>query len=588
MSFTTRPTLRGAGGAVSAGHYLAATIGAEVLWEGGNAADAAVAMGFALQILEPHMNGPAGEVPIIFYDADSSEYHVICGQGAAPSAASFDKYDSLGIDRIPGSGLLGATVPGAFGAWCELLERFGSLTFERVAAPALQLARRGFPNYGFLRDTLLLLEKKFKKLWPSSAELYLPIPALGAQVRNLKWAENLESLIVASKAPGKTRDQGIREARQSFYCGKIAEEIEKFMEIPAPDDFGNISQGFLSASDMARYKTSVESSISLAYRDATVHKCSFWSQGPVFLQQLQLLAGFDLRLMGAGTAETLHTIIEVAKLAFADREASYGDPRFSQIPEELLLSSVYAEERRALVDASYASFEQRPGLGKLPSGWPWIEAGETVSAEPQAFLASKGRGDTTHLDAVDARGNLVSATPSGAWIMSSPVIPDLGFPIGTRAQMFSLDPEHPNCVEPDKRPRTTLTPSMAELPDGRKIAFGTPGGDQQDQWTLQFFLELVDFNPSQELQAAIDAPTVHSLHMPSSFYPRTAKPGWLAAESRIDAESIAGLSKRGHRIVQSGPWEHGRVMAVTHNPESGLCEAASSPRGSVAYSIVLP
>lgn len=588
MSFTTRPTLRGSGGAVSAGHYLASTIGAEILWEGGNAADAACAMGLALQVLEPHMNGPAGEVPIIFFDAKTSKYHVICGQGVSPASASVDKFVSLGLDRIPGSGLLGATVPGAFGAWCELLERFGTTTFERIATPALRLAREGFPNYGFLRDTLHLLSNKFKKFWPSSAEVYLPVSDIGDKVQNLKWADTLESLILISKSPGKSRDQGIRKVRDSFYCGKIAEEIESFMKIPACDDFGNLSRGLLSASDMSRHKTPVEQSVSLVYRNSTVHKCSFWSQGPVFLQQLQLLAGFDLSSMGSGTPDTLHTIVEAAKLAFADREACYGDPQFSQIPEKLLLSEEYAEKRRILLNNDEVSFGQRPGVGRLPAGWPWIEEGETVPAEPQAFAASKGRGDTTHLDAVDTQGNMVSATPSGAWIMSSPVIPSLGFPLGTRAQMFSLDPDHPNCVEPNKRPRTTLTPSMAELQDGRRIAFGTPGGDQQDQWTLQFFLEIVDFDPSQELQAAIDAPTVHSLHMPSSFYPRTAKPGWMAAESRIDAECIADLSKRGHRIVQSGPWEHGRVMAVTRNPDSGLCEAASSPRSGIAYSIVLP
>ncbi len=295
-----------------------------------------------------------------------------------------------------------------------------------------------------------------------------------------------------------------------------------------------------------------------------------------------------MRGMGADSAETLHTLIEAAKLAFADRDACYGDPRFAEVPLDELLSPVYAEKRRALIDPDRASFEQRPGLGAYPEGWPWIEEGDAVPAEPQAFAAAKGRGDTTHLDAVDKSGNLVAATPSGAWIMSSPVIPDLGIPIGTRAQMFSLDSNHPNRVEPGKRPRTTLTPSMAELPDGRRIAFGTPGGDQQDQWTLQFFLQLADFSEDGDLQGAIDAPTVHSLHMPSSFYPRTAQPGWLGAEARLPAESIAGLVERGHRVTRSGPWEHGRVMAVTHHSESGQCEAASSPRSVVAYSVVLP
>jgi gamma-glutamyltranspeptidase/glutathione hydrolase len=344
----------------------------------------------------------------------------------------------------------------------------------------------------------------------------------------------------------------------------------------------------LVASDLAGYHGSVEACASVDYRGGRVYKCPPWSQGPVFLQQLRLLERFDLAAMEAATTDALHTLVEVAKLAFADREACYGDPDFSDVPLDRLLSRSYAEERVGLIDPDKASLEQRPGLGAYPAGWPWVEEGEPVPAEPQAFAASKGRGDTTHLDAVDAQGNLVAATPSGAWIMSSPVIPELGFPIGTRAQMFSLDPRHPNRVEAGKRPRTTLTPSLADLPDGRRMAFGTPGGDQQDQWTLQFLLQLIDFAPEGDLQQAIDAPTVHSMHMPSSFYPRTAQPGWLGAESRLPAETIAGLAERGHRVLRSGAWEHGRVMAVTHRPDTGQCEAASSPRSVVAYSIVLP
>ncbi len=279
-------------------------------------------------------------------------------------------------------------------------------------------------------------------------------------------------------------------------------------------------------------------------------------------------------------------MIECAKLAFADRESCYGDPLFAKVPIDELISDAYAEGRRALVDSEQASFELRPGRGRLPTGWPWVSDRPVVPTEPQAFAAA-GRGDTTHCDAVDATGNLVSATPSGAWISSSPVIPALGFPVGQRAQMFVLDPEHPNAIAPGKRPRTTLTPSMARQPDGRMMAFGTPGGDQQDQWTLQFFLELAEFG-ERDLQAAIDAPTVHIHHMPDSFYPRVAQPGVVGAEARIDRETIEGLSRRGHIVRASGAWEHGRVMAVTHDPVTGLCEAASSPRSGVAYSAVLP
>ncbi len=353
------------------------------------------------------------------------------------------------------------------------------------------------------------------------------------------------------------------------------------------DVSGQAHAGLLSAHDLATYEGSVEEPVSVAYRGARVFKCPPWSQGPVFLQQLRLLEGFDLGAMGFQTVDTLHTWLECAKLAFADRDACYSDPRFAKVPLEELLSDDYSAQRRKLVDPERASLELRPGLGQLPAGWPLLGDEPSVPVEPEAFAVARGRSDTTHLDAVDRQGNLVSATPSGGWIPSSPVIAELGFPIGTRAQMFVLDPEHPNALAAGKRPRTTLTPSLAQLEDGRRIAFGTPGGDQQDQWTVQLFLNLVDFG-MEDLQQAIDAPTLHSLHMPSSFYPRQAQLGVVAAEARIPDDVIAGLEARGHRVRQSGPWAHGRVMAVTHDPARAVAEAAASARNGTAYASALP
>ncbi len=599
MAFTTRPTLCGYGGAVSAGHYLATSIGARVLAEGGNAADAACAMGFALQVLEPHMNGPAGEVPILYYEASSEHCHAISGQGRAPAAATIEVFEQLGRDRIPGSGLLAATVPAAFDAWCVLLERFGTLSFDAVSAPARGLAEAGFPLYAYLRNTLVAAEEKFQRLWPTSAALYSPVPPLGARLRNPAWAETLGRLADAERDARGGREQGIRAARDAFYRGWVAEQIDAFVRRPAADDEGQSNAALLNADDLASYQAEIEEPVSLDYRGTRVFKCAPWSQGPVFLQQLRLLEGFDLAAMGFASADALHVIIEAAKLAFADRDANYGDPRFVDVPLERLLSAEYADERRAFIDLGTASLEFRPGLGSYPAGWPWVDdnvvpgAGDEWWQEPAAFAAARGRGDTTHLDAVDREGNLVAATPSGAWVQSSPVIPSLGFPIGTRAQMFCLDPDHPNALAPGKRPRTTLTPSLAHVADGRTIAFGTPGGDQQDQWTLQFMLQLTDFAPEQgngraDLQAAIDAPTVHTSHLPSSFYPRLAQQGWMAAETRIGEDAIAELERRGHRVARSGPWEHGRVVAVARDPDSGLCEAAASPRSQVAYAGVLP
>ena len=456
-----------------------------------------------------------------------------------------------------------------------------------MTGPARDLAARGFPMYPFLHVVLKLVEERFRDEWPSSAAVYLPLRAPGERQTNPALAAFFDDLARVERSGGGGREAGIRRARDWFYQGPPAEAIERFLRDPVRDATGAAHAGLLTAHDLADYRGSVEAPVSCDYRGARVWKCPPWSQGPVFLQQLRLLEGFDLAAMGRHSADALHTWIECAKLAFADREACYGDPRFEKVPLDVLLSESYNAERRALVDPERASLEQRPGRGRLPEGWPLVAQGWQPPVEPQALAAAEGRHDTTHCDAVDAEGNFVSATPSGAWVPTSPVIPELGFPIGTRGQMFVLDDAHPNALAPGKRPRTTLTPSLARLPDGRRIAFGTPGGDQQDQWTSQLFLDLVDFGAA-DLQEAVDAPTLHSLHMPSSFYPRTAEPGVVAVEDRLDPESRSALEARGHRLVSSGPWGHGRVMVVTRDPDSGRCEAAASPRFQVAAAIALP
>ncbi|HXX48498.1 MAG TPA: gamma-glutamyltransferase [Myxococcota bacterium] len=584
-----RPTaiLRGFGGAVAAGHHAAAQIGAQLLANGGNAADAACAMGFALQVLEPHMNGPAGEVPILVHVASEGRTFAISGQGVAPAAATIARFAELGLELIPGDGLLAAAVPAALDAWCLLLEQFGTKTLAEVVAPAQSLAARGYPMYPFLRSVLSFLEPRFRSEWPSSAAVYLPLRAVGEAQTNPALAEFLGELIAAEGAAAGSREARIRAARDSFYRGRAAAEIERFLRTPVRDASGRSHAGLLSADDLASYQGAVEDPVFCHYRGARVWKCGPWSQGPVFLQQLRLLEGFALAQLGQNSADALHAIIECAKLAFADREASYGDPREVDVPLFELLGDAYTEKRRALVDPARASLELRPGLGRLPAGWPRLSAEAAPAQEPQAFAASRGRGDTTHLDAVDRDGNAVSATPSGGWIPSSPIVPALGFPVGTRLQMAVLDAAHPNSLAPGKRPRTTLSPSLARLPDGRILAFGTPGGDQQDQWTLQFFLNLCDFG-ARDLQGAIDAPTVHSHHMPDSFYPRFAQPGAVAAESRIAADVLDELERRGHRVRRGGPWEHGRVSAVARDPGTGLCEGAASPRFAIAAAAALP
>jgi gamma-glutamyltranspeptidase/glutathione hydrolase len=545
-------------------------------------------MGFALQVLEPTQNGPGGEAPILVHEAATQRDWVICGQGPAPAAATPEAFRERGVQRIPPDGFLAACIPGALDAWCQLLQRFGTLRLEDVLAPARDLAARGFPMYPFLRGILAFVEPRFRAQWPSSAALYSPVPPLGARLRNPELAGFFDALIRAERAAAGSRETRIRAARDHFYCGEPAERIEAFLRQPIADASGAAHAGLLTAHDLAGYEGSLEDPVRVEYRGARVAKCPPWSQGPVFLQQLRLLEGFDLAGMGRGSADALHTWIECAKLAFADRDASYADPRLEKVPLDTLLSRAYAERRRALVDPERASLELRPGLGALPTGWPLLaEAAEIPAVEPQALAAAQGRSDTTQCVAADARGNLVSATPSGGWIPTSPVVPGLGFPVGTRAQMFCLDPEHPSCIAPGKRPRTTLSPSLARLADGRHVAFGTPGGDQQDQWTVQFFLELAEFGVG-DLQEAIDAPSVHSLHMPSSFYPRRAEPGVVSVEERIDPAVRGELARRGHRLRPAGAWSHGRVLAVRAEPGAGLLEAAASPRFQVAWAAALP
>jgi gamma-glutamyltranspeptidase/glutathione hydrolase len=552
-------------------------------------------MGFAEQVLEPHMNGPAGEVSILIHSAADDRVFAISGQGTAPAAATIERMTGLGLDRIPGDSLLSATVPAALDAWCQLLERFGTWRFEDVVEPARQLAGGGYPMYSFLHSVLSQLERRFRDEWPTSAEVYLPLARVGAPQTNPAYAALLEELVAADRTAG-SRESGIRAARDAFYRGRAAEQLEKFLATPLPDASGRSHRGLLSANDLASYAGSIEQPVSAPYRGGRVWKCPPWTQGPVFLQQLRLLEGYDVAAMGHNSPDSLHIWLECAKLAFADREACYGDPHFSDVPLDELLSAAYAEKRRALVNPANASLELRPGIGKLPAGWPLVAEGDEESHEPQAMAAAQerssrdvamGRGDTTHLDAADRWGNLVSATPSGGWIPASPVIPELGFPVGTRGQMFNLDAEHPNSLEPGKRPRSTLSPSLARLRDGRRLAFGTPGGDKQDQWTLQFFLNVVEFG-LPDLQAAIDAPTAHSRHMPESFYPRLSRPGAAVVEERIPEAVVRELERRGHRMSRSGAWEHGRVLAVARDPETGLCEAAASPRFRVADAAVLP
>ncbi len=567
MSFTTRPELSGTFGMVASTHWLASAAGMAVLEHGGNAFDAAVATGLALQVVEPHLNGPGGEVPILLYDG---RVHVICGQGPAPAAATIERFRALGLDLVPGTGPLAACVPGAFDAWMLLLRDFGTMELADVLCYAIGYALDGFPALPQIVATIARVEGLLRDEWPASAELWLPVPAVGARLRNPTLAATYGR--VAAEAVGPTREARIDAARAAWYRGFVAEAIANAVAEPAMDSSGERHAGLLSGDDLAGFRATLEEPVSLGFRGWTVFKTQPWGQGPVLLQQLTLLDGFDLVGMGFLSADHVHTVVECAKLAFADREAWYGDS--APVPLAELLSREYADERRALVGAE-ASGELRPG-GRDP------RLPELVGAPAAAGVGEPTLGDTCHLDVADRHGNLVSATPSGGWLQSSPAIPGLGFCLGTRAQMFWLQEGLPASLLGGRRPRTTLTPSLATHDDGTVLAFGTPGGDQQDQWSLGLFLAHAVFG--RNMQEAIDAPAFHTAHFPSSFYPRAAQPRRVEIEGRVDGAVIGELRRRGHDVAVADPWSLGRLSAVSRAPD-GTLRAAANPRGMQGYAV---
>jgi gamma-glutamyltranspeptidase/glutathione hydrolase len=558
---------------VASTHWLASAAGMAVLERGGNAFDAAVATGFALQVVEPHLNGPGGDLPAIVYDAARSDVQVVCAQGTAPAAATIERFEQLGLDAIPGTGFLPAVVPGAFDGWLLLLREFGTWRLADALEFAIGFAEAGFPIVPAIERAIRGVEDVFRDEWTTSAEVFLPVPRAGTLFRNPGVAATYRRIVAESR--GGTREQELDRARALWYEGFVAEQIDAFVRTETMDTTGVAHAGFLTADDLAGWHATLEPPLAHDYHGHTVFKTGPWGQGPVFLQQLALLERFDVREMGVGSAELVHTVVECAKLAFADREAWYGDPAFVEVPIDLLLSDAYADERRALVGEE-ASGELRPGgpSPRLPA--PVGGAAAAGVGEP-----TRAGGDTCHLDVVDRHGNIVSATPSGGWLWSSPVVPGLGFPLGTRAQMFWLEDGLPNSLAPRKRPRTTLSPSLAFRHGDPYLAFGTPGGDQQDQWSLVFFLHHVDFG--LDLQAAIDAPSFHTNHFPSSFYPRDAHPRQVEIEGRHAAEVIEDLRARGHDVEVTADWSLGRVSAAGR--ENGLVKAAANPRAMQGYAV---
>jgi gamma-glutamyltranspeptidase/glutathione hydrolase len=589
--FTTRPEIAGTFGVVATTHWIASSVAMAVLERGGNAFDATAAAAFTLQVAEPHLNGPGGDVPIIIHDAAAGAQHVICGQGVAPDAATPEKFAALGLDLVPGTGLLPAVVPGAFDAWTLMLRDWGTWELADALEFAIGYARNGIHIVPRISTTIENIRPLFEQEWKTSAAVFLPggnVPGPGTLFARPALADTWQRLL--REAVGGTREARIDAARNAWYRGFVSEAIGKFYRTEEIlDSSGRRHRGLLTENDMARWAATVEDPVSLEYCGHTVLKPGPWSQGPAFLQQLALLRGFDIAAMDPLGAEFVHTLVECAKLAFADREAYYGDPDFVQVPLNELLSREYNDARRKLV-TDRASLELRPGTIAGYSPWVDHEAYKRADLltralgvdEPTVARLGAVGGDTCHVDVIDRAGNMVSATPSGGWLQSSPVVPELGFCVSTRGQMFWTQPGQPNSVAPRKRPRTTLSPSMA-LRDGRAwMAFGTPGGDQQDQWQPVMLLRML--HHKMGIQEAVDSPNFHSEHWPSSFWPRVARPGRVVLEGRYDRAVLDDLQGRGHRAEMGADWTEGRLSGARLEPD-GQMFAGANPRGMQGYAV---
>ncbi|MEU6530244.1 gamma-glutamyltransferase [Streptomyces sp. NPDC046928] len=604
--FTTRPTLQGTFGMVSSTHWLASQSAMAVLERGGNAYDAAVAGAFVLHVVEPHLNGPAGEVPILLAPA-GGEVRVLCGQGVAPAGATVAHYRGLGLDLVPGTGPLAAAVPGAFDAWMVLLRDHGTLAPADVLEYAIHYAEHGHAPVERVGETVETVRELFETEWTSSAEVYLPDgepPRPGTLLRNPALAATWKRLLDETAGAGD-RVARIEAAREVWRSGFIAEALVRQAHRPTLDTSGERHTGTLTAADLAGWSATYEAPATYDWNGWTLCKAGPWSQGPVLLQQLALLPD---ELPPYGSADYVHLLIEGCKLAMADREAWYGDA--AEVPLADLLSDAYNADRRRLVGDT-ASFELRPGSpggrpprlgahargaavaapGSVPgAGEPTVARSplSPVPGEPEVAADGSTRGDTCHLDVVDRWGNMVAATPSGGWLQSNPVVPELGFPLGTRLQMTWLEEGLPSSLTPGRRPRTTLTPTIA-LRDGVPVlAFGTPGGDQQDQWQLHFFLAVALRGPVRgglDLQGAIDAPNWHNDSFPGSFHPRGSRPGSVTVEARTDPAVVDGLRRRGHDVTVGDAWSEGRLCAVARDPATGVLSAAANPRGMQGYAV---
>jgi len=584
----------GTRGVVCASNRFAVAAGMAMLESGGNAFDAAAAVAFVLQAVEPDQNGPGGETVAVFYAEKDRKVSVLCGQGVAPDAASHSWFSKAGLDHIPGVGLLPAVTPGSLDSWLLLVRDYGILPLDTILKPAIHYATNGFPLLPRTAAHIEKFQSRFRGEWRTTADIYLPggrVPQPHQLFCNEDLGRTLSRIVSEAASKSGERSELIEAARHVVAAGFICEAIDRFTDQEVVYDFRTraTSRGLVRGSDIARWRATIESAVSYAYGRWTVFKPGPWSQGPVMLQQLALLKHHDLDAIDVNGADFVHTVIETAKLAFADKAAYYGDPEFSDVPLAHLLDDDYNARRANLVCATAsADF----ACGEIPQHEAkavlYRSIVERLLAGPRPVRAPQAEKCTVHFDVIDAAGNIVSATQSGGWFHDSPIIPSLGYPLGTRGQMFSLKTGSPNCIAPRKRPLTTLSPTLAFRDRIPHLAFGTPGADQQDQWSLIFFLRHAH---GLNIAEANNAPLFHTRHLLRSFQPQQIVELAAYLEDTTTNEVVQQLVSRGHRIQLlptvapdlTAPLTFGTLSAASR--DGPLMAAVGSSRwpGSTAF-----
>ncbi len=551
-----RPSLRGHRHMTSAGHYLAAQASFQIMEAGGNAIDGGVAAGMALGVVQSELVGVAGVAPIIIYSAEEDRVVSISGLGTWPAATDPEFFAREYPDAVP-EGILRCIVPAAPAAWIKALELYGTMTFGEVADASIKLARDGFAMYPLMAELLGEKAEKYAR-WEANAEIYLPggrTPLVGENFRQQDMGRSLQYMADCEAASGGDRVAGLRAAHDAFYKGDIARKISTYHEE---------NGGLIRMEDLAGFEVEVEDALRIDVAGTKVYSCGPWCQGPMLLQIMQLLKGQNLSAMGHNSAAYIHHVTEAVKLAVADRERWYGDPCFVDVPMDMLLSEDYSDQRRAMIDPGKA-WPEMP-----PSGDPHAPRTEP-SPTPLTAL------DTSYTCAVDARGNVFSATPSDT-SSDGPVIPGLGFVPSSRGSQSRPNPQHPSSIEPGKRPRLTPNPAIAIRPGEWAMPMGTPGADVQCQAMTQTLLNIdaFDMNP----QLAVEAPRFASYSFPQSFAPHSYHPGLLKLEGRIDDGVAAELTEMGHKIEWWGDWSWlaGSMCTIRHDLKSGLMESGADPR----------